>query len=857
MQKVKVPIQNFQYGEVSPSLIARTDSEIYNSSAQRVQNFFLRAEGGVIKRSGTKHIYTYDITLNENACTITVADYANIAVGATITLTTSAGVEVVFTAEAAGASDPASSTGFRPNTNNNTTADNIYTTINAHASFTVANPSAAVITVTETSPSPTGFLTAKSSDGTRLAVTSESLARTQQARLVPFIFSDDERYIVSLENAKIRVFSIDTSDAVTLVSTITQDTDSAAVPFADTKLHELVYAQSGDNMFITHQSFPIKKLVRTSLTAFELQTFEFASNGDSTLIFQPYSKFHAAGLTIDPSAASGSGITVTASAAYFTSNHVGVTLRYHNSEILITGFTNATTVTGTVQGNLQQQLDINALRTTEGSASIEVTHVDHGLKVGDGIIVAEAATIATLAASNINGTRAITAIVDENRYRFAAASGTADASIDGGGAPKITTHAATTQFSEQSYSLVRGYPACVSFHENRLWFGGTESQPDTVWSSKSNDFFNFDVGTAADDDAIELVASIGEINTIRHIVSNRDLQVFTSTSEFYVPSFQNSPITPTNAQIKRQTPFGSNFVRPFVFDGATLYCQSSGKSISQYIFADTVNAYTSQSVSTVSSHLIKTPHQMVVLQGSLDRPESYLFAVNSDGTIAVFNSNPAEKKAGWTEFTTNGIFQSVCVVDTNLYVTAWYDTGAGTKKLYLMQFDATKNLDLSRDYVTSAVGTIAGVSSDWVNGAVLDVISDTDYVGQFTMASNKIVTTTREDVPINTKLEIGYTFPVELKTNPIDAAVQNGSLTGEPRSVNKVIVDMNITGSIAINGSNLIIRQTTDDFSLGRKSFTGKKEFRLLGYSKDPQVTITQEAPLSLQVNGIVAEVTF
>ena len=857
MQKVKVPLQNFQYGEVSPSLIARTDSEIYNSSAQRVQNFFLRAEGGVIKRSGTKHIYTYDTTINENACTITVADYANIAVGATITLTTSAGVEVVFTAEAAGASDPASSTGFRPNTNNNTTADNIYTTINAHASFTVANPSAAVITVTETSPRPTGFLTAKSSDATRLAVTSESLARTQQARIIPFIFSDDERYIVSLENAKIRVFSISTVDVVTLVSTITQDTDSVNVPFSDEKIHEISFAQSGDTMFLAHQTFPIKKLVRTGLTSFELQTFDFGTNADSTLIFQPYSKFHTTGLTIDPNNSTGSGVTLTASAAYFTSDHVGVTLRYHNSEILITGFTNTTTATGTVQGTLQEQLDINALRTVDGTASIEITHVAHGLKTNDSIAVTEAASIGGLAANNINGTRTVTQVVDENRYRIAAASGTANASVDGGGAPKITTHAPTTDFSEQSYSLVRGYPAAVAFHEGRLWFGGTPSQPDTLWGSKSSEFFNFDVGTAADDDAIELVASIGEINTIRHIVSNRDLQVFTSTSEFYVPAFQNSPITPTNAQIKRQTPFGASFAKPFVFDGSTIYAQASGSSVSEYIYVDSQNAYASINISTVSSHLIKSPHQMAILQGSLVRPEAYLFAVNSDGTMAVFNSNRAEQKAGWTEFTTNGIFQSVCVVDTNLYVTAWYDTGAGTKKLYLMQFDATKNLDLSRDYVSSATSTIASVSDDWVNGAVLDVISDTDYVGQFTMASNKIDTSSREAVPISTKLEIGYTFPVELKTNPIDIAVSNGPVTGEPRSVNKVIVDMNTTGSIAVNGSNLIIRQTTDDFSLGRKSFTGKKEFRLLGYSKDPQITVTQEAPLSLQVNGIVAEVTF
>ena len=41
MQKVRVPITNFQFGEVSPSLYSRTDSDIYTASAQRVENFFL------------------------------------------------------------------------------------------------------------------------------------------------------------------------------------------------------------------------------------------------------------------------------------------------------------------------------------------------------------------------------------------------------------------------------------------------------------------------------------------------------------------------------------------------------------------------------------------------------------------------------------------------------------------------------------------------------------------------------------------------------------------------------------------------------------------------------------------------
>ena len=49
MRKAKVPLTNFQFGEISPSLISRTDTRVYNNSAQKIENFLLRAEGAVIK----------------------------------------------------------------------------------------------------------------------------------------------------------------------------------------------------------------------------------------------------------------------------------------------------------------------------------------------------------------------------------------------------------------------------------------------------------------------------------------------------------------------------------------------------------------------------------------------------------------------------------------------------------------------------------------------------------------------------------------------------------------------------------------------------------------------------------------
>lgn len=130
------------------------------------------------------------------ACTVTVSDYANIATGTTLTFTKSDGSTVTFTSEAAGSSDPSSATGFRPNTSNNVTADNIFTAINAHADFTVANPAAAVVTIEETSPTPGGFLTVVSSDTTRLTTTDQTFAVAESVATIPGDLNEDDIYVI-------------------------------------------------------------------------------------------------------------------------------------------------------------------------------------------------------------------------------------------------------------------------------------------------------------------------------------------------------------------------------------------------------------------------------------------------------------------------------------------------------------------------------------------------------------------------------------------------------------------------------------------------------------------------------------
>ena len=754
MRKAKIPLTNFQYGELSPSLISRTDTRVYNASAQKVENFFLRAEGGVIKRAGLSKIYEFDTTVDDT--------------------------------------------------------------------------------------------------------------KVQQHRLVPFIFSDDERYIVSLEHQKIRVFQIDTNNTVSLATTITQDANSATLPFTNTNIHQVTYAQSGDVMFIAHQTFMVRKLVRTGLTSFQVETKTFDTQSAGAKIYQPYFQFQDLGVTLDPSASSGNGITLTTSADYWDltgsqsggnypdSKHVGTTIRYHGQEIEITSVQSATQATGNCLATLKKKLKVDSFRTDNGVATVTVTLVNHGFSASDAFVISNADTVGGISTGNLNGSRTVSEVIDDNTFTFTA-GGNANDSTVGGGTPFLETHAPATNWEEQSYSTLRGFPGAVTFHQNRLWYGGTISQPDGLWASKSNEFFNFDTGEGADNDSIDIRASIGEVNTIRHLVSNRDLQAFTTTDEFIVPAFVEKPTTPTNATIKRQTSFGSSFVKPYVYDGATVYVQGSGEIVREMLFDDGQQAYTGQPISSLSSHLIKNPIQATTLAGGIDRAESYYFLVDADGTLAIFNSNRAEQRYGWTQFTSQGSFHSLCTVDTRVYAVVKFDKGDGTNKYILCEFNSSFNTDMAKTY--SGSSGVFDVSADFANGAVLDVVSGTHYLGQFTVASGNIDVSAVDNSL--SSAEIGFKFDVTLTTNPIDTATQQGVLSGEPRSLNKVIVDLSDTLSCSVNNKNLIIRQVTDDLSQARVAITGKKEFRLLGFSKDPQVTVSQSAPLSLQVNSIIAEITF
>ena len=169
--------------------------------------------------------------------------------------------------------------------------------------------------------------------------------------LAPFIFDDNEQYVIGIGEAYIFCWRLLTDGTVSLVSTITADTQSNVLPFDKDYLREYNTAQYGDVMFICHPLFAPRMLTRTSLTTFELSVFSFDTSYDNKDTYQPYSSFYSTNVTLSSSnPATGSNRTITTSAPYWdtTGKHIGVTVRYGGNEIVITSVNSTTQAIGTV-----------------------------------------------------------------------------------------------------------------------------------------------------------------------------------------------------------------------------------------------------------------------------------------------------------------------------------------------------------------------------------------------------------------------------------------------------------------------------------------------------------------------------
>lgn len=240
-----------------------------------------------------------------------------------------------------------------------------------------------------------------------------------------------------------------------------------------------------------------------------------------------------------------------------------------------------------------------------------------------------------------------------------------------------------TDWFEAAFNTRRGWPMTIAFHQNRLVFGGTPSAPNNIWMSKVGEYNNFDTGTGLDDEAIYTVLLSAQHNQICNLVSCDALQILTSTGEWAI---SNTPLTPSNVNIKKHTAIGSTVSRylpPQQIEGSTVFVAQSGKDIRELDLDTLNNKYNATDLCVFSKHLLNQPTSI-----AYNPVKHKLFLIMEDGSMAVFHNYANTDIAAWGTYKTDGLFKYVAVVGNETYVIV-----KRNNTQYLEKFDNAKLQD--------------------------------------------------------------------------------------------------------------------------------------------------------------------
>ncbi len=215
---------------------------------------------------------------------------------------------------------------------------------------------------------------------------------------------------------------------------------------------------------------------------------------------------------------------------------------------------------------------------------------------------------------------------------------------------------ATTIWAEGSWSSVRGWPARVTFHQQRLCFARTTYQPQNIWCSQSFIYENFAVNGGADDDAIDIQLASAEANQINWLASGDSLIAGTYGGEFAIKSGDDSPLTPANTNAFKQTSWGSEAVPPKRIGNFFYYIQRFSRKIRELFYFWDTNSYKSVDKTIFSPHISGNGFVEFAYQ---QNPDTVLWAICSNGTIATMTREIDQEVQGWSRQTTDGYYESI------------------------------------------------------------------------------------------------------------------------------------------------------------------------------------------------------
>lgn len=631
-----------------------------------------------------------------------------------------------------------------------------------------------------------------------------------------------------------------------------------AHPYANAHLEDIQLAQVNDVIYMVHPEYAPAVLERYGDLDWrhrELHTQAGALVGWPAMLDENFTP-----VTITPSGtALGASITLTASAALFTAQHVNswwqIAHRRASSVVdiicAVGPFPAAVSASMRVIGNYtvtsygfwNTTLYLEQLQTDGTWATIRNWSSVGERNITDTDTAETEATLrlrvdaggSTAAGGVIPNPRFTLEATDARVYGLVRITGyTSPTQVSATVWSPIQAATATPLWTEGAFSPRQGHPRTVCMHQQRLYFGGTRKNPQNIWASVTGDFENFRRSSLDDGSFFRMIASENSFS-VNWLLSQGDLIIGTSGDEWVGTVPQDAGVTPLNLTFRRQSANGSDYRQALLIREAVIYTQRNGLALSRMSYQDT-GRYGSADLSILASHLFRGRIANMAWQA---QPSSVLWIVLRTGRIVGLTYEESQNVFACHEHITDGLVKSVAVIHGTASDEVWF----------LVERDGVRNIERFNpgtlgagafagtmnglvNYLDAAVGKSSGAPFTTVSGLghlegrMVSVYADGAQQDS-RMVSGGMVTL---DTPASLAA-VGLPYLSELQPMRLEAQLQNGTAQGRKFKLVSAVVRLidslggQVRGSLTEDSIPEVIqyREVGDPMDAPPPLFTGDK----------------------------------
>ena len=433
--------------------------------------------------------------------------------------------------------------------------------------------------------------------------------------------------------------------------------------------------------------------------------------------------------------------------------------------------------------------------------------------------------------------------------------------VDDGYSPDLLS---TPPINQDPFTGAGDYPGAVAYFDQRRAFAGTTNAPQTTWTSRPGTDSNLSYSIPPlDSDGLTYTLDARQVNQILHLVPLTDLLTLTNTGEWKASSGSADALTPSTIKARQQGTNGASKNTPLIAGNTVLYVEARGAHVSAMKFALETNAYDSEDVSLMAPHFFDGYE---IEDWTFQRaPAPIAWAVRSDGRLLAMTFVPKQEIQAWhSHDTPDGLFESVCAIPESTNEDMVYavvnrtidgNTRRYIERLHVRRFTSIVDaffVDSGLTYDGAATDTLTGL---WhLEGEEVVALADGNVVKGLTVADGS-VTFDQEF----SKIHIGLPYDPELETLPL--ALQAEALGhGTAKNVNKVHLRVDSSRGFSAGPASDLLREypqrTSEVWGAPAETVSEELEINPDGdWNQDGSVIVQQQDPLPLSVLGITMEV--